>query len=93
MATWCMRSMGCRSVKTVLAIISGHWGRAELMDNTGRISRLYDLMDEQLSEINDNPVYEQYRSRSISNYAQAIKTLMEVERNERQVGNTYSCKK
>ncbi|EEG47226.1 hypothetical protein RUMHYD_03898, partial [Blautia hydrogenotrophica DSM 10507] len=42
---------------------------------------------------NDNPVYEQYRSRSISNYAQAIKTLMEVDKNERQVGNTYSCKK
>ena len=63
------------------------------MDNTERISRLYELMDEQLSEINDNPVYEQYRSRSISNYAQAIKTLMEVVRNERQMGNSYSCKK
>ena len=35
------------------------------MDNTGRISRLYDLMDEQLSEINDNPVYEQYRKKCI----------------------------
>ena len=56
------------------------------MDNTERISRLYELIDEQLSEINDNPVYEQYRSRSISNYAQ-------VDKNERQVGNTYSCKK
>ena len=63
------------------------------MDNTERISRLYELIDEQLSEINDNPVYEQYRSQSISNYAQAIKTLMEVDKNERQVGNTYSCKK
>ena len=56
------------------------------MDNTGRISRLYDLMDEQLSEINDNPVYEQYRSRSITNYAQAIKTLMEVDTNTQQKG-------
>ena len=63
------------------------------MDNTERISRLYDLMDEQLSEINDNPVYEQYRSRSISNYAHPIKTCRAVHKNERQVGNTYSCKK
>lgn len=63
------------------------------MTNIERISRLYDLIDEQLSEINDNPVYEQYRSRSIANYVQAIKTLMEADRNERQMGNTYSCKK
>ena len=63
------------------------------MDNTERISRLYDLMDEQLSEINDNPVYEQYRSRSITNYAQAIKTLMEVDKNKQQKGETDSCQK
>ncbi len=62
------------------------------MDNTERISRLYDLMDEQLSEINDNPVYEQYRSRSIANYTQAIKNLMEVEKYGR-MDNPYPWKK
>lgn len=63
------------------------------MDNTERISRLYDLIDEQLSEINDNPVYEQYRSRSITNYAQAIKTLMEVDKNKQQKGEKEQCQK
>lgn len=63
------------------------------MDNMGRISRLYDLIDEQLSEINDNPVYEQYRSRSITNYAQAIKTLMEVDKNKQQKGEKEQCQK
>ena len=63
------------------------------MDNMGRISRLYDLIDEQLSEINDNPVYEQYRSRSITNYAQAIKTLMDVDKNKQQEGEKNQCQK
>lgn len=52
------------------------------MDNIERISRLYALIDGQLSEIADNPVYEQYRSRSILNYVQAIKGLKEIERKE-----------
>lgn len=50
------------------------------MTNADRIVRLYDLIDEQLAEINDNPVYEQYRSRSVLNYAQAIKMLEEIEK-------------
>lgn len=50
------------------------------MTNADRIARLYDLIDEQLAEINDNPVYEQYRSRSVLNYAQAIKMLEEIEK-------------
>ena len=65
----------------------------KMIASKDRIENQIYISQELMNKINDNPVYEQYRSRSISNYAQAIKTLMEVDRNERQMGNSYSCKK
>ena len=48
--------------------------------NKDRILMIYALIDDLLAEQDDNPIYEQYRSRSIANYTQAIKNLMEADR-------------
>lgn len=48
--------------------------------NKERIMMIYALIDDLLAEQNDNPIYEQYRSRSIANYTQAIKNLMEADK-------------
>lgn len=48
--------------------------------NKERILMIYALIDDLLAEQDDNPIYEQYKSRAIANYTQAIKNLMEVDR-------------
>lgn len=48
--------------------------------NKERIMMIYALIDDLLAEQDDNPIYEQYRSRSIANYTQAIKNLMEADK-------------
>lgn len=48
--------------------------------NKERIIMIYALIDDLLAEQDDNPIYEQYRSRSIANYTQAIKNLMEADK-------------
>ncbi len=47
--------------------------------NKDRILMIYALIDDLLAEQNDNPIYEQYRSRSIANYTQAIKNLIDAK--------------
>ena len=48
--------------------------------NKERIMMIYALIDDLLAEQNDNPIYEQYRSRAIAYYTQAIKNLMEADK-------------
>lgn len=60
--------------------------------NKERILMIYALIDDLLIEQDDNPIYEQYRSRSIANYTQAIKNLMEVDKYER-MDNPHPGKK
>ncbi len=47
--------------------------------NKDRILMIYALIDDLLAEQDDNPIYEQYRSRSIANYTQAIKNLIDAK--------------
>ena len=46
------------------------------------IAEIKELINEQLSIRTDNAIEEQYKSRTISNYAAALRSLMEVERIE-----------
>ena len=48
--------------------------------NKDRILMIYALIGDLLVEQDDNPIYEQYRSRAIANYTQAIKNLMEADK-------------
>ena len=44
------------------------------------IEETMQLLKEQFEIAPDNPIEEQYKSRCISNYASALKTLIELER-------------
>lgn len=50
------------------------------------IAEIKELINEQLSIKTDNAIEEQYKSRTISNYAAALRSLMEVERLENRGG-------
>lgn len=50
------------------------------MDLTTEIKEVINLLNEVLATVTDNMVYEQYKSRAIANYSQALKSLVDVQR-------------
>lgn len=52
------------------------------MNLTAEIKEVINLLNEALATVTDNMVYEQYKSRVIANYSQALKSLVDVQRGE-----------
>lgn len=47
------------------------------LDN--EINEVINLLNETLSLVPDNPLYDQYKSRSVANYSQALKSLIDAK--------------
>lgn len=50
------------------------------MDLTSEIKEVINLLNEALATVTDNLIYEQYKSRAIASYSQALKSLVDVQR-------------
>ena len=50
------------------------------MDVSKEIRDVFNLLDEALAIVPEHDLMEQYKSRLVVNYAQALKTLLEIER-------------
>lgn len=50
------------------------------MDVDKYISEVTALLDEVLSDVPDNDIYQQYKSRAVLNYVQTLKALLEIKR-------------
>lgn len=49
----------------------------KFLDN--EINEVINLLNETLSLVPDNPLYDQYKSRSVANYSQALKSLIDAK--------------
>lgn len=54
--------------------------RKEKMDVDKYISEITALLDEVLSDVPDNDIYQQYKSRSVLNYVQTLKALLDIKK-------------
>ena len=50
------------------------------MDVDKYISEITALLDEVLSDVPDNDIYQQYKSRSVLNYVQTLKALPDIKK-------------
>lgn len=50
------------------------------MDVDKYISEITALLDEVLSDVPDNDIYQQYKSRSVLNYVQTLKALLDIKK-------------
>ena len=50
------------------------------MDVSREIAEIFELLDAALAIVPEHDLMEQHKSRVVANYAQALKTLLEIER-------------
>lgn len=50
------------------------------MDICKQINEVSALLDEALADVPDNDIYQQYKSRTVANYAAALKTLLDIQK-------------